>query len=214
MKFSITKIAKEKTEQARQGIENLKVQAKEKKDSDDVQETKEEVKSTAKTIVERVSDKAQGQLDDAKVRIEQQRREKELDRAIDQGPSAAAILNSSPETLSSALSTPAVVVPPTHDSPIPFTSRPPASPSLLSDSSERTTFGSYSSPSAHHDSMQFSPSMPSAPITKTDLPPSKLSLSSKPSDPTNINSESAWVSAKPAEAEEETSGKRNDIPAL
>jgi hypothetical protein len=159
------KTAQDKTAQARQGVENLKIRAKETKDKDDVQATKEEAKSTVKTVIGIASEKVQDRLDDAKTQIEQQKREKELDRAIG-NPSAAEILNKSPGQFQSPVltPTPALVTPATSTAPIPFdstspTSLRPSSPTILNNSAD-----GYSAPpfnaAAHHlpsESSQFSP---------------------------------------------------------
>lgn len=214
-------MANDKTEQARQGVENLKIRAKEKKDDEDVQETKEEAKSTVKNVIEKASDRVLDRLDDAKVQIEQAKREKELDRAIGD-PAAVDILNQ-PVPL---------VTPTTHTSPIPFTTtttsssytlHAPSSPSILNMSADKH-FGYTGTPfnaAAHHlpsDSTQFSPhfagpsfassSSPHAPSYST----ATVNTSVLGSD-TNPHNESAWVAAKPHDLEE-TKSSTSDYPSL
>eukprot|EP00026_Physarum_polycephalum_P002571 Phypoly_transcript_02578.p1 GENE.Phypoly_transcript_02578~~Phypoly_transcript_02578.p1 ORF type:complete len:828 (+),score=217.58 Phypoly_transcript_02578:85-2568(+) len=204
---TFTKAARDKTEQAREKMDNLKLKAQEKKNSDEAQETKEEAKSTVKKAISIASERVQDRLDEAKVQIEQQKREKELDRAI-ANPSAAEILNQSPTNqLTSPVLTPShsavppLVTPITSASPIPFDSTQ-RDPSILNSSADSAT--SYHA-SAHHlpsDSAQFSPSF-AGPFSGQASFPASSSISSGPlGTDTNPHNEAAWVSAKPADLEE------------
>jgi hypothetical protein len=78
----------EKKEEARKGIDNLRVQTKETAEQytnrGDVQETKEGAKSIAKGVVGSIHEKVQEKLDDQKLKIEEKKREKELDRMMNE----------------------------------------------------------------------------------------------------------------------------------
>jgi hypothetical protein len=99
---TISKMAREKTETARQGIQDLKIRAQEKKEEaknrDEVQETKAEAKSTVKIALARASEQVQHKLDEAKGDIEQKRRERELDRAMGRDPLAPTTSSAVPQT--------------------------------------------------------------------------------------------------------------------
>lgn len=217
---SFSRAARDKTEQAREKMDNLKIRAQETKNKGDVQETKEEAKSTVKKAINIASERVQDHLDDAKTKIEQQKREKELDRAI-ANPSAAEIFNQSPTnqltspvlTPSHATTVPPLVTPLTSTSPIPFdsTSR---DPSILNSSTDKS-FSATAPWGAHHlpsDSAQFSPSF-AAPFSGQSSFPVSSSISSGPiGTDKNPHNEAAWTSAKPADLEEPA--QVNDRPAL
>jgi len=161
----ISKVARDKTERARQGVQHMKIRAKETEDREDVQQTKEEAKSTAKLALERASEKVQDRLDEAKVQIEQTKREKELDRAIGSDATISSVApessNTVPisktysETISLDIPTPPITTDSGFDPRTPFnvaqnTYIPvaPRSPSILSTSSSHYTY----SPTHSHDS--------------------------------------------------------------
>lgn len=219
---SISRIAKEKTEQARQGMENMKIHAKETKDRSEVQETKEEAKSTAKLAIERASEKVQDRLDDAKVQIEQSKREKELDHAIETTPiveSSSVTAPSSSSSTSISLETPMPQIPAgAFDPRAPYHAEQPLSSSSSSHYLGSPTH-SHDSPfnaAAHalpSESSQFSPHFGGLNLRKEELPTAPISRPSPISSSASKdhNDESAWVSAKP---EVEEPPKKVDIPAL
>lgn len=225
----ISKVAHDKTERARHGVENMKLRAKETEGRQDVQETKEEAKSTAKLALERASEKVQDRLDDAKVQIEQSKREKELDRVIETDPVASAAVavdpvtsntvtssSSSTSTISLENPIPPITTTSGFDPRAPFHSESvaPRSPSILSNSSSHYSY----SPTQSHDtpfnaaahalpseSNQFSPHFAAPKFGSShgedfSLANTATHVTTNPATSLpDHNDESAWVTAKPAE---------------
>jgi len=79
-------LAQTRLNQARDGMQHMKLNAQQSAsdatNSSHVQDTKDNAKSTARGAVAAANDRAQDFLDEQKEKIERQRREKELDRAI------------------------------------------------------------------------------------------------------------------------------------
>jgi len=80
------KLALEKKESTRQGIENLKLRTRTAVDSINsdpaMQESKQEAKSTAKVLLGAASERVQEKLDEQKLKIEEKKEEKVLDRMM------------------------------------------------------------------------------------------------------------------------------------
>jgi hypothetical protein len=85
--IDFAKVAKEKKEAARHGIqekmESIKLQKQETMNDPRMEEVKDSAKASAKGLLNVASGKVQEKLDEQKLRIEQQKREKELDKMMD-----------------------------------------------------------------------------------------------------------------------------------